>query len=91
MAIKKYIIQKIAFFDLSSYSPWCHIVSFFLPNPLHLCYSLKSDKLWKHWDKLFVYIWLLKETMLCQRWRKRSEIAILTIANTYCYTTTNMC
>ena len=38
MAIKKYIIQKIAFFDLSSYSPWCHIVSFFCPT--HSIYAI---------------------------------------------------
>ena len=48
----------MGFFDPTS--PSHHTLSWFFPNPLPLCHSLKSDKLWQ----IFSYIWLLKQFYL---------------------------
>ena len=59
--LKKYVTLKIAFFGPSS--PMSQFV-IFLSNPLPLCYSLETDKLWHETDEYIFYIWLHKDITL---------------------------
>ena len=52
--LKIYVTRKMGFFDPTY--PSYHTLSWIFPNPLPLCHSLKSDKLWHGKEDFFSYM-----------------------------------